>query len=305
MVEGALTARFAPMKPVHLMLLVVMNCLWAVSYAAFKALSPWLDAAGVTTLRFGLAGAILVICWPWLPGLAPRGRDLIRTMLMGVIALSLAQRLQVAGVQLGKATDSSVLIALDPLVSSVGAAIFLREHIAPRRWFGFLLGLIGALVMAEVWRPDFRLPALTANALVLLSFVCEAAYSLMGKPMLARAGLFKILAIALLAATAVNFSLDGWPTIRAAAAMPLQAWLIVVYLGLICTVAGYSLWFVVIREAEVNVAALTIFIQPVVGAAVAMLWLGESLRWGQLWGSLVIIAGLVVGLPRPSRRKLN
>jgi len=39
--------------------------------------------------------------------------------------------------------------------------------------------------------------------------------------------------------------------------------------------------------------------------AVAMLWLGESLRWGQLWGSLVIVAGLAVGLPQPSRRNLN
>jgi drug/metabolite transporter (DMT)-like permease len=293
------------MKPVHLMLLVVMNCLWAVSYTAFKVLSPWLDAGGVTTLRFGLAGAVLLLCWPWLPGLAPRGRDLIRTAIMGVIALSLAQRLQVAGVQLGKATDSSVLIALDPLVSSVGAAIFLREHIAARRWIGFLLGLTGALVMAEVWRPDFRLPALTANALLLLSFVCEAAYSVMGKPMLARAGLFKIITIALLAATAVNLSVDGWPTLHAAATMPLRAWMIVAYLSLICTVAGYSLWFLVIREAEVNVAALTIFIQPVVGAAVAVVWLGESLRWGQLWGSLVIVAGLAIGLPQPSRRKLN
>jgi len=292
------------MKPSHLLLLVVMNCLWAVSYPAFKVLSPWLAAGGVTTLRFGIAGAVLLLCWPWLPGAAPRGRDLVRTMLMGVISLSLAQRLQITGVQLGKAADASVLIALDPLVSSVGAAIFLREHVAARRWFGFLLGLTGAVLMAEVWRPDFRLPALTANALVILSFVCEAAYSLMGKPMLARAGLFKILAIALLAATAVNVSLDGRTTFQAAAAMPLQAWLVVVYLSLICTLVGYSLWYVVIREAEVNVAALTIFVQPVVGAAVAMLWLGESLHWGQLWGSLVIVVGLVVGLPRQFRRRV-
>jgi drug/metabolite transporter (DMT)-like permease len=73
------------------------------------------------------------------------------------------------------------------------------------------------------------------------------------------------------------------------------------YLSLICTLAGYSLWWAVIREAEVNVAALTVLIQPIVGAAVAMLWLGELLSWGQLWGSLVIVAGLVIGLPRPPK----
>ena len=290
------------MKPLPLFLLLVMNCLWAVSYSAFKALSPWLDAGSVATLRFGLAGAVLLLCWPWLPGLAPRGRDLVRTMIMGVIVFVCAPRLQVAGVQMGQASDASVLMALDPLVTSVGAAIFLREHIAPRRWMGFLLGLSGAVLMAEVWRPGFQLPALTANALIFLSFFCEAAYSSMGKPVLQRAGLFKVLSIALMAGTSLNLFLDGGRTLRSSAAMPASAWLILAYLSLICTLAGYSLWFAVIKEAEVNMAALTVFVQPVVGAAVAVAWLGETLRWGQLWGSLVIVAGLIVGLQRQARR---
>jgi len=293
------------MKPLHLFLLIVMNCLWAVSYSAFKALSPWLNAGGVATMRFGLAGAILMLCWPLLPGCAPRGRDLARTLMMGVIVFVFAPRLQVAGVQMGRATDASALMTLEPLVTTVGAAIFLREHIGPRRWMGFFLGLTGALLMAEVWRPEFRLPALTANAMIILSFFCEAAYSIMGKPIIGRAGIFKVLAVALVAATVVNLCVDGWSTLRAAAAMPPRAWLLLAYLSLICTLAGYSLWFVVIREAEVNVAALTVFIQPVVGAAVAVAWLDESLRWGQLWGSLVIVAGLVIGMRRPPREEMS
>jgi len=290
------------MKPLPLILLVAMNCLWAATYSAFKELAPWLDPGGVATVRFGLAAIILVLCWPWLPGLAPRGGDLLRTMGMGVIVFVGAPRLQVAGVQMGQASDASILMGLEPLITSVGAAIFLREHIASRRWIGFLLGLTGAALMAEVWRPGFHLPALTANAFILLSSVCEAAYSLMGKPMLARLGLFKILAVALMAGTVVNLLVDGRTTVHAATEMPLRAWLVMAYLSLICTLAGYSLWYAVIREAQVNVAALTVFMQPVVGAAIAVVWLGETLRWGQLWGSLVIVAGLVIGLQRKPRR---
>ena len=290
------------MKPVHLILLLVMNCLWGVSYAAFKALAPWLDAGGVATMRFGLSGAALLLCWPWLPGVAPRGRDIVRVMLMGVVVFVFAPRLQVAGVQMGRAADASVLMALDPLVTSLSAAIFLREHIGHRRWIGFLLGLAGAVLMAEVWRPEFRWPDLTANALILLSFFCESAYSVVGKPILPRVGLFKLLAVALMAGTAANLIVDGSHTIGAASALPLKGWMLLAYLSLICTVAGYALWFVVIREAEVNLAALTIFVQPVVGVAVASIWLNESLRWGQLWGSLVIVAGLIVGLWRQARQ---
>ena len=290
------------MKPLHLILLLAMNCLWAVSFSAFKALKPSLDEGGVATLRFGLSGAILLLCWPWLPGLAPRRRDLVRTMIMGVIVFVCAPRLQVAGVQRSLATDASILMALAPLIDSVGAAIFLGEYIAPLRWLGFLLGLTGAVLMGEVWRPDFRLPVLAATALILLSFSCESAYSVMGKPVLARAGLFKVLAVALMAGTIVNLFIDGKHTLRAAAVMPATGWLVLGYLAVICTLAGYSLWFVVIKEAQVNVAALTLFVQPVLGAAGAMVWLHETLRWGQLWGGLVIVLGLIVGLQRQARR---
>ena len=94
-------AALARMKPLHLVLLIVMNFFWAGAYSAFKALAPQLDAGGVTTLRFGLAAVALVACWPWLPGQSPRGRDLLRTALMGIVVFVFAPRLQVAGVQQG------------------------------------------------------------------------------------------------------------------------------------------------------------------------------------------------------------
>ena len=112
------------MKPLHLILLILMNGLWGATYSTFKALSPWLDAGGVATWRFGLAGAILLLCWPWLPGLAPRGSALVRTTVMGVLVFVCAPRLQVAAVQRGQASDASILMALAPLIDSVGAAIF-------------------------------------------------------------------------------------------------------------------------------------------------------------------------------------
>jgi len=69
-------------------------------------------------------------------------------------------------------------------------------------------------------------------------------------------------------------------------------------MALICTSFGYGFWFLVIRESEVNLAAMTIFLQPVCGLLIARVWLGEALHWGQLWGSLAIVVGLVVGLSR-------
>ena len=286
------------MNPRHLLLLCVMNVFWAGSYSAFKYLAPQLDAGGVATLRFGFSALLLLAVWPWLPGSAPRGRDFWLTALMGIIVFVGAPRLQVAAVQRGQAGDAAVLMALEPLITSLGAALFLREHIGPRRWIGFGLGLAGVVLMAEIWRPDFHLPGLAANALFVASFVCEAAYSIMGKPLIGRAGLIKILALALVSGTLVNLAVDGRHTLEAAGRLTTFAWVLLAYLILICTLAGYIVWFVVIEQTEVNVTALTVFLQPVIGVIIATVALKESLHWGQLWGSLAIVAGLAVALSR-------
>ncbi len=293
---------FPSMKPLHLSLLVLANVAWAASFSMFKVLSPRLDAGNVVALRYGLAAVFLLLFWRWLPGTAPRGGDLGRAMAMGVIVFTLSPRLQVTGVQLGKAVDASVLMALDPLVVSVAAAVFLREPVGPRRLAGLILGLTGVLLMSEVWRSNYHVPALAANTLILLSFVCDATYSVMGKPLVSRAGLFKVLAVAVASGAVVDFLLDGPSTIRAVVTLSPRDWLLLVYLALICTVAGYSLWFAVIKESPVSCVALTIFVQPIAGAAIAMAWLGESIDWGRILGGVVIVAGMIVGFSRQISR---
>jgi drug/metabolite transporter (DMT)-like permease len=290
------------MKPAYLIILLVMNFFWAGVYSAYKIIGDGVPAGSIVTLRFGLAGLSLLIAWPWLPGPAPRGRDLANTCLMGVMLIVLGQRLQVYGNQLGTAGNSSVLMAVEPLITSLAAALFLREHIGPRRLAGFALGMFGVVLLNGVWRKDFQWTGLVPSLIFVSSFVCEAAGSVIGKPIVARASVMKMLAVALLVGTAVNLLIDGPATLSAAKTLPPQAWCLLLGLAVICTAIGYSVWFIVIRECPVNVAALTIFAQSVFGVGIAALWVGEKLHWGQLFGTITIVAGLVLGLSRQVRR---
>jgi len=286
------------MKRAHLIILLAMNFFWAGAYSAYKIIGDGLPAGGIVTLRFGLAGLFLLLAWPWLPGRAPRGRDLLNTCWMGVVLVVVGQRLQVYGNQLGTAGNSSVLMAVEPLITSLAAAVFLREHIGSRRLAGFALGMCGVVLLNGVWRKEFQWTGLVPSLIFVSSFLCEAAGSVLGKPIVARASAVKMLAVALLTGTAVNLLIDGRMTLRAAMTLTPQAWVLLLALAVICTAIGYTVWFIVIRECPVNVAALTIFAQSVFGVAIAALWVGEKLHWGQLFGSLAIVAGLVLGLSR-------
>jgi drug/metabolite transporter (DMT)-like permease len=289
------------MRPVHLTVLLALNFFWVATLSIYKVIGQYLTPGGIVTLRFGLAGLALLALWPWLPGAAPRGRDLLKTLAMGVIVFVLGHRLQVWGNHLGTAANSSILMAVEPLVTAIGAAIFLREHIGVRRLIGFALGMVGVALVNGVWREDFKWLSLGASLIFISSFVCEAAYSVISKPILARAGPLKVLALALALGTGVNLALDGRETLAAAARLPWNAWGLLLVMALICTAFGYGFWLVVIRESEVNVAALTVLAQPVYGVALAAWWLGEPLHWGQFWGSAVIVIGLLVALSRQIR----
>jgi drug/metabolite transporter (DMT)-like permease len=286
------------MKPSYLIILLVMNFFWAAVYSAYKLLGHDLPTGAIVTLRFGLAGLFLLIAWHWLPGPAPRGRDLLITCAMGLMLYVGGQRLQVYANQIGTAGNSAVLMAVEPLLTSVAAAIFLREHIGPRRLAGFVLGMLGVALLNGVGRSDFHWSTLSASLIFISSFLCETVYSVMGKPIVMRASPMKMVAISLLVGTAGNLLIDGRDTFAKAQTLTPYAWVLIVTMALVCTAIGYSLWFVVIRDCPINVAALTIFSQAVFGVIIAAVWVHEKLHWGQLWGSLAILAGLILGLSR-------
>lgn len=292
------------MKTLFVALLMGMNLLWAGSYAIFKVLGQHADSGTIATVRFGIAALCLAAAWRWLPGQGPQLRQWPRVFAMGVIVFCMAPRLQVEAVHLGKAGDTSLLMALDPLLTAFAAALFLREKVPVRRWWGCGVGMLGVVLLSKVWQGDVPLQGLLANTLFILSMVCETFYSVLGKPLLHKHSPMKLLAGALLSGTLANCAIEacrpGQNAFHTVQTLPLSAWLWLIHLAVVCTVLGYTLWFVVIRETEVNIAGLTVLMQPMAGWLLSVLWLKESFHSGQFWGAAAIVGGLLLGLKRPS-----
>ncbi len=287
-----------PLKPAHLILLLVLNCGWAAVPIFAGRLKGALSPTEFVFLRYAFAFVGLAACWPWLPGKVPRGRDFWRTVLMGVLVFNLGHFFQVAGIQRSSASDTSILLVLDPLVSSLGATLFLHELIPVRRWFGFALA-IGGVVAMSLWRPAAPLPGLFANLLIVLSFVTEAVWSVMGKPLITRWGIPKVTLLALGAGTVANLAwlapdpATHWDAI---ARLGAEGWWVTAISGIALTAFGYCIWYVVIRETPVSVAAMTIYLQPIIASGLAVALTHERFHLGHGLGALAILSGLVLGL---------
>jgi len=289
----------------YIFLLCLFNLFWAGALVAYKILCDYLSPGVIVTIRFGIAGIVLIPIYFFLKGDPPKGKDLIKTVIMGFLIFSLGHRLQVIGNNLGGAGNSAIIMAMEPLLASVAAAIFLHESIPQKRWIGFVLGLIGVVILNGVWRKDFQWTGLGASALFISSLACEIAYSIIGKPVVSRANPGKVLCITLLSGLAFNLLLEWKNLISIPHDLPLKVWLLFLYLSILCTLLGYWVWLNAIRVIDVNLAALSIFLQPIAGVPIAAIFLGEKIHIGQILGGIIIGAGLIIGFSNSNRKSDN
>ncbi len=290
-----------------LLILAGANCLWAGSYVTGKAaLTTW-PFASVNMLRFTIAAAVL---FPYLwrqRRFLPRGRgDQLRLAAMCGLGFIGNKAFEYWGLSLSNATDMALLIAAEALVTVLLSILFLGERI--RRWetAGLLVGGLGVYLVVV---GGLRLPSgfgggqALGNLLILLSLVLEAAFTVVGKTVVSRYPPF------LVTAAIVTGSLVAWwPAGLAALAVrgwPPLTWGVVVgglYLGLVTTVIGYWAWFYGLQRVMPGAMAPLLFIQPLVGTALAVLIRSERPGLATLVGGGLVLAGvsLVVSQRHPA-----
>jgi probable blue pigment (indigoidine) exporter len=92
----------------------------------------------------------------------------------------------------------------------------------------------------------------------------------------------------------------GFPDPRALSA---RAWCGVLWTGPLGTAVCYLFWIRALREATVTAVAVTLFVQPLMGALWGALFLGEWLSFRQLLGAGLILAAVAAQAIRaPSSR---
>lgn len=280
-----------------LLILAGANCLWAGSYVAGKAaLTTW-PFASLNMLRFTIAAAVLV---PYLwrnRRLLPRGRaDQLRLAAMCALGFVGNKAFEYWGLSLSSATDMALLIGAEALVTVLLSILFLGERI--RRWetagllaggFGVYLVVVGGLRLPTGFGGGQTL----GNLLILLSLVLEAIFTVVGKTVVSRYPPFLVTA-----AIVIGSLVAWWPAGLAALAVrgwPPLTWGVAaggLYLGLVTTVIGYWAWFYGLQRVMPGAMAPLLFIQPLVGTALAVLIRSERPGVATLVGGGLVLAGV-------------
>lgn len=302
--------RFGQSRRGALLTLVLANMLWAGTYSAGKIALRDLNPVELNALRFLIAACALApaLLRGWRS--IPRDRRSLLTLaglaLLGFVA---NKAFEYFGLALSTASDVALLISTESLFTALLSWTLLREKATAARVAALAIGMVGVyLIVERGFAPSLGGAAgggrILGDVLVIFSLLLEAGYTILGKRTLTRMPPLIFVAATLtgslfvwIPAGAVSVVALGMPHLS------LAGWLGVGYMALVATVLGYWLWFRALAVVDASTAAPMLFIQPLLGAALGVWLLGDTLTWATWLGGALIFASLLLVMrqERPPR----
>ncbi len=262
-----------------------------------QELAPFWGAA----MRFGAAGALMLILVAATRRPLPRGRSLGGAALYGVVGFAASYGFAYAGLRDVPAGTAMVLIALTPLLTFGLAIAHGQERFHVQGLFGALVAVFGiGLVFVDQLSVNVPLASLL---FILLAAVAIAESSVIVKS-IPRSDPFATNAVAMLTGAALLFvsSLVAGE----ARVLPTHAatWAAVGYLVLFGSVVMFALFVFTLQRWTASAVSYVTLLMPLVTVALATILTGERIRPSFVLGGAVILGGVYVGAflkGRPAR----
>jgi drug/metabolite transporter (DMT)-like permease len=247
------------------------------------------------------AGALLLVGWARLrrlPRMRTTTKERVRLLVIALTGLAGFNVAIVIALRSAEPAAVGVVVGCVPLVLAIVGPILERRAPRARILVAATVVVLGAALVQGVGRTSWA-----AFGLSLLALAGESAYSLVALPLLPRLGpvgvSIRICAIAALVLAVTAIALDG----RSAFETP--SWdeaVSVAFLAVVVTAVAFVAWYESIGRLGVERTGLFAGLLPVsallVGAAVG----SESVGALPLAGTLVVGAGITLGLVDPDSR---
>ena len=286
--------------------LVMTTFFWGGTFVAGKWAVGEAPPFFVAFLRFAIASVVLwaLVAWrrrgrydrfPFPEG----GAQWAGLFSLGLTGVFLYNFVFLTGLSWTSATNGSLIVAFNPLLTAVLSAWWLKERVRPVQAGGLLLALLGVGVVitrgsiAVIRNLSFN----PGDLLMLGAPLAWALYTIMGKkvlrtfpPLLATAYASLIGTVLLFPAAALEGSL-----LTGLHRLSIYGWIAILQLALLGTVVGFVWWYEGVELLGASRAAGFVNLVPLFGVLLSALILSESLVVSQLAGGSIVVFGVGIG----------
>ena len=237
-------------------------------------------------------------------GFAPPPRPMLpRLLAVGVVGIGISLGAQFIGTDLSTAVNGALVTSASPAFVVLFALLILRERLTLARLTAIMLATFGVLVIFDPASADFSSETFLGDVFLAIAALTWGLYSVLVRRVATRdrspalvVTVFALFGGLLIAVPGSLLEIAQRPIDAISPAVVLG----VLYLGLICTAFALLLWNRAFALVPATVASLFFFAQPLAGAILAAIFLGQTMT-SALWlgGSLIAFAVLLSLLSPP------
>jgi drug/metabolite transporter (DMT)-like permease len=239
------------------------------------------------------------------PGRLRVARDELGLLVFyGIVGFALVQWLYFVAIERLPIGIGLLLEFTAPVLVALWARLVWHEPVRRRVWAALALALAGLCLVAEVWE-DVRLDTIGVVAGIVAAGAL-ATYFLAGEHATARRDALSLTCLSLGVAAIFWAVLQPWwsfPTTQLSGETGLLGnlddvsaplWLLAAWMIVLGTIVPFVLVLTALRHLPATRVGVLGMLEPVLAAAVAWAWLGETLSAAQLAGGAVVIIGIVL-----------
>lgn len=273
--------------------------IWSTTFASLRATLDHFTPGHLVFLRWW-AAAIVLIAYGFATRMRlPALRDIPAVVAAGLLGFTVYQ-LALANGQVGLTAGSAgFLINLAPMLTTLLATSLTREPAHRWTWIGLVVSTAG-IALLGVARGGFG-GSLPHAGLVLMAAASFAGYVLLSKPLLAKYRPIEVTTYAIVSGS-LPFAFLAPGSLAALSGASMTGLLSLAYMAIVPGALSYVLWSRAVAGMPAGVAARFLYAIPVLGLAVAWLWLGEVPSFLAVVGGLISVVGVAIAArPHTSR----
>jgi drug/metabolite transporter (DMT)-like permease len=265
-----------------------------------KIVLRYLPSTGLVAIRvLGGALAFLVLQRTAKRFWLDRRSDYARLALYSLLGVALNQLFFVKGLSLSTAINANLLGTTIPIFTLVAGVALGFERFSLRVAIGVAVAACGVVYLVNPFRANFSGATTRGNLLLIANSFCYGLYLAISQDAIRRYGALTVITWVFIFGCVFTLPIGGYHLAHVSLTqLPLRVWLAILYIIIVPTVGAYYLNAWALGRVAPSVVAVYIYLQPLIGFAIAPYVLGERLD-AHVWiATALIFAGVGVVITR-------
>jgi drug/metabolite transporter (DMT)-like permease len=215
--------------------------------------------------------------------------------LLGLISVPGNQFGYLYGLHHTTPANAALLYAMTPAFVVLAQKFILRQKVGLRRMIAVAVAFAGAVIILFESDVNFGQSYFLGNAIIFLAVIAWTAYTLLGRSFAINYGVIESTGLSMAAGTILALPLLLiFPHAIANSTLDIGTWTAILYLGVVTSLIGYSLWYYALKRIPASRVAVFTNIQPVLTTVVSVAFMGVTLTSSFVIGGSIVLIGVLL-----------